>query len=759
MRHHIQSVHEIDAPEPGTDYIIYTIYPEDEEESEQRLQQNAKQHSDNSGPSKSIPKGVNRSPTIFEICRDRKRMRDLRSSSSERSETQSETDKDETQTQSAPSQESDDCEKVFKCHFCDEGLGSTNTMKRHLERVHSLKDPKILKVIQKGHILVKNRNKNKYYLCVECNELCDQKFRHKYNRASNSHEPIWFEKPIITISDLPNFILDQAKTDENADNPTESRYLKRVKGFQKVDFNSLLTEYEQQMRRDINEGKQHDWKLSNVNGRIKRLREAIIATKGLQNAAKISQWLDSYPQMRAAATRRNNLQLLKVFLSEFLCPSMASNSNLVNFPVFIGQIDQLIRREQKGKKARQQVVKRATANMLPTIEEVKKLNNAVVAYLESKLKDEVQELDRKDFTLVIMNLVAMIIFRNASRSGTVTTIRTDYLDESNLIYSTAADRVAIQFAPKSVMSARKGPGERERLQKIVKLLEKSHKNFFCDGIRFQVVKTSELKLILKFKDVRTKMDKEHIFLFAPFDAKENHSYDYQKQFCSRFHASILIQHGFQNLLFNSTIYRKLITSEICERVSDPNDRERAHQHLGHWAETAQAHYNLERQKAENAAFTSLMIENLAEKDEEKTLKSTQGPSQELVDKKQAAIEYPWESDSNENNSENERPEEQQSGEEFDTDDNDGSEEDEQLTEKTVAQFLRTRKQRCSQQRYQLSNNDYDLCARMYFRFKSKRGNFSQLFRDSGLPMNLDALKSLFKVIDKHFQNPNEEQSS
>ena len=194
---------------------------------------------------------------------------------------------------------------------------------------------------------------------------------------------------------------------------------------------------------------------------------------------------------------------------------MAGNSNLVNFPVFIGQIDNMMRRDQKSKKARHQLVKRATANVLITKEQVLELKNAVTSYLNNKLTDDVEELDTNEFTHVIMNLITMIILRNASRSGTITTMRTEYVEDQNLTYSQNTDRVAMEFAPKSVITARKGPGERERFKKILNLLQHSHKNFFCQGIRFQVVKKSELNLNLKFRDLRKNGCKPRLSLCSP----------------------------------------------------------------------------------------------------------------------------------------------------------------------------------------------------------------------------------------------------
>ena len=114
------------------------------------------------------------------------------------------------------------------------------------------------------------------------------------------------------------------------------------------------------------------------------------------------------------------------------------------------------RREQKSKKARHQFIKRATANILPSKEQITELKNAIMTYLHSKLTENVEELEANDFNAVIMNLVAMIVLRNQSRSGTITTMRTEYIEPENLTYATHIDRVAMQFAPKSVTNTRKG---------------------------------------------------------------------------------------------------------------------------------------------------------------------------------------------------------------------------------------------------------------------------------------------------------------
>ena len=407
----------------------------------------------------------------------------------------------------------------------------------------------------------------------------------------NDHNADWYQTKIFSLKDLPSYIIAQVKTLETTSDPTKSPFMKIEKSGRKVNFNDLLEEFEQTKLEEIRNGTCHDWKMSNLKDRIKRFREAIIAANGLQNAARLTNWINSYTQVRSAGTRRNNFNLLKIFLNEYLCPAMAGNSNLVNFPVFIGQIDNMMRRDQKSKKSRHQLVKRATANVLITKEQVLELKNAVTSYLNNKLTDDVEELDKNEFTHVIMNLITMIILRNASRSGTITTMRTEYVEDQNLTYSQNTDRVAMEFAPKSVITARKGPGERERLK---------------------VVKKSELNLILKFRDLREKMSVSHAFLFAAQNAPANLTYEQQKIFCRRYHSIVLSQHGFKNMIFNSTIYRKLVTTEVCENIANPQQRLAVHEHIGHWETTAQDHYNMERRKVQNAAFTSTVIEKLIE---------------------------------------------------------------------------------------------------------------------------------------------------
>ena len=76
-------------------------------------------------------------------------------------------------------------------------------------------------------------------------------------------------------------------------------------------------------------------------------------------------------------------------------------------------------------------MKKATANILPTKKNLQ-FKEKIRLYLEVKLHPEAEDLSQKVFHLVNMNLIATIILQNASRSGTVSVMRSEYIDKENL---------------------------------------------------------------------------------------------------------------------------------------------------------------------------------------------------------------------------------------------------------------------------------------------------------------------------------------
>ena len=117
---------------------------------------------------------------------------------------------------------------------------------------------------------------------------------------------------------------------------------------------------------------------------------------------------------------------------------------------------------------------------------MKELREKVDKYSREKLSEPLQPRPENEFNLVLVNVIMMLVLRNASRSGTISAMRSEYILEENIIHGKVnSNIVAIQFAPEEVLGARKGPGEREGLATILKILGRSHKNFHCQGIKYK----------------------------------------------------------------------------------------------------------------------------------------------------------------------------------------------------------------------------------------------------------------------------------
>ena len=81
-----------------------------------------------------------------------------------------------------------------------------------------------------------------------------------------------------------------------------------------------------------------------------------------------------------------------------------------------------------------------------------------------------------------------------------------------------------------------------------------------------------------------------------------------------------------------------------------------------------------------------------------------------------------------------------------------SSEDVTNEEVEIISFLKTRKSRPNMASYVLSKEDYKTVAALYRIHREKQPNFSAKFRHLNLPMNLDAIKSLFRQIKKHLED-------
>ena len=198
--------------------------------------------------------------------------------------------------------------------------------------------------------------------------------------------------------------------------------------------------------------------------------------------------------------------------------------------------------------------------------------------------------------------MALIFFRNSSRCGTISLFRTEFLESGHV--DEDLKLLAIELAPKELHEMRKGPGERKRIREMQKILERTHKNFWCEGVKVQVITEKERQLIDECALLRTKLRVEHTYLFAPMKVHEKFDYHDQTNYGKNWSHSLPKQHGLSHLKFNTTLLRKLTASIWKENIPSTLHREALNQHTGHTEATAFNYYEVSISKKRNAALTS-----------------------------------------------------------------------------------------------------------------------------------------------------------
>ena len=148
--------------------------------------------------------------------------------------------------------------------------------------------------------------------------------------------------------------------------------------------------------------------------------------------------------------------------------------------------------------------RKAYEQSLPEPKEIKELSKRTLSWLQETLTPQTESLNQETFRKVLLNLMTLMLLRNAIRLGKTSLFRTENLNHSNC--SQSLGMFCLELAPEGLLSIRKGPGERKRLAEIKKLLMKTHKNFHCEGIKWQAVSETEMKLLRLFANLRQKMN-------------------------------------------------------------------------------------------------------------------------------------------------------------------------------------------------------------------------------------------------------------
>ena len=369
-------------------------------------------------------------------------------------------------------------------------------------------------------------------------------------QQQSEHEPDFIA--IKDVMDLPDYILSLVQS--VGDTEPDLFYQHKAT----YDFEQLIDEY---MKLKLSEAETGLSKLineANMKGKKQRLKDFCIKTLGMTDATKIHEWLLSYPKVVTAKSRQNLLQDVKFFIKYFLRIKVGGHSSKIEFEIFCDAIDRLYAREKKLNRVRQHIVKKAAGNVLPKPTELNQLRNKVMLYLNEKLKSTSNPVNKTEYYQTCCCLVALIIFRNSSRSGTVTCFRMDYWhslrwNDSLKLYTVelapeeiinvkggagerhrmaALEKVMIvmmdywhslrwndslklytvELAPEEIIKVKGGAGERNRMAALEKVMIESHKNFQYRGTQIQVFSAEERELMLKFVDLREQMAVKSDFL-------------------------------------------------------------------------------------------------------------------------------------------------------------------------------------------------------------------------------------------------------
>ena len=670
----------------------------------------------------------------------------------------------------------EDTNKLYQCQFCGDSVSWYRSLRRHFEIVHGVKDRKVLSLFQKCHLLaLKPMKSRKRFLCTAdgCLRLVADKRKHKEEQPTGSyqhpHEPVW--QTVNNVWQLPKKLTQLAAISE-----TDEQYLTE----KTYDFVDFLAKYKIMKEEEMRSGTNSTFTKSNINGKLQKLKQMVIATKGMTEPRRIQDWIKLYPHVTASKTVLNMLLDLQNFIDHFLIQEIGSFQQRIDVMAFKGQIKLLRSNESRRGRSRKQILKTTAGNSLPQPKEVRLLREKILEYLKKKLSEDLTDILESEFRTLTYNIMAILTLRNSARSGTISLFRTEFLD--NRDFCESLQLYAIELAPKELNDLRKGPGERKRIEEMQKMLQRTHKNFYCEGVKMQALSAEEMQIVDDFAKLRQKLGKSHQYIFAPLNAPSDLHYESMKSYGKNWARSLPKQHNMPHLKINSTQYRKLMATSWKENISSTLHREALNQHTGHTEETAATYYEVALNKKRNAAvashYTDLVLNQGLEQDANPTVQGDfgfdePGPSTRIIpgflqnqEADDSDISGISESPPSSNGAESELEVETQS-----SDEEVSSAEDVPPTHfprrvpvsylgkgnkcstsrlpmnlEEIAGMIRNREQRTGRQKYVLDQDNIQTLAELYVQFVQGTRNFSALFRSRNLPMNIDAAKSIFRQI-------------
>ena len=211
------------------------------------------------------------------------------------------------------------------------------------------------------------------------------------------------------FSDLPEYIKEMVNnTGDEVKQGQEKKFLapfaKPLQSYKKA----KLKEFEMEIARTITP--------DNVETFANRIEKLIVMTKGLTDATRIDNWLMSFPNFSATTTFQNNLRIALEFVQDYAEKSHGTKQQKYDFGVLKNEIQRLSRRSNKSKQVREKVRRKATANILPRRQEIKKIRMECEKFLKEHLVAEPMPVSADGYYLVSCRLICLFIIRNNSRT-------------------------------------------------------------------------------------------------------------------------------------------------------------------------------------------------------------------------------------------------------------------------------------------------------------------------------------------------------
>ena len=495
--------------------------------------------------------------------------------------------------------------KKLGCFFCKRSYESTNTLKRHFRTVHKLTDGKFIAVLQKLHLFQdhkmreSSKKSTKRFLCRTCMSIKDRAVKH-----TCSHK----ESLIVlrSIYDMPQEFMARVY-DASKENTDPLSALKNING---INFQKLVEEYTQVKLQEFAQNQQRSWTDQNTEFKKRRLGEMIVESKGLSDFVALKTWMNNKEEFKSGKTIQNQLNELLVFTEQFIALKSSLYKRINIFQV-VASLKHMKKLQSSSVRARRIVQQMVTSQRLPSFEVASSTRDRVFDHAKSTL-EELEKFEKKLlssrpakflFRKLQYALIALFVFRNGCRNGTVLNLRAGYL--KYCWFDEKTNLLGFKMAPNVLEGAEPPSGQlSDFINTITSQLTVTNKNFAVHGTKVQCLHPEEMLLFQRFIKLRLLLKFEaDSLLFAPRKSVQN-SYEEVKSRMKSWSARLPKTIG---KVMTGTDFRKVTTSYFAQTIKDFKVMVALDEQIGHTRAVSAQHYQVATDKMNAAFLTSSLI--------------------------------------------------------------------------------------------------------------------------------------------------------